>query len=115
MKSKPKVSKKKVVKKKQNTEQKRKAIQKNADAKGDYLLSVYFNEQAIETSGNTSFDAFDKVVMPKGVMIKTKVIVTLLHADKKAEQVFVPIQVKRMFGSRISKEIWAKRVESKLK
>lgn len=108
VKKKVKVKAKKVVSKSQK---RRLSILK---PKGDYLVSIYLNEQVFEGVGNTCLDALNAITIPNQ-LIKTKVILNMFHGEKKMEQVIIGMQLKRIIGSRVAKEIWAKRLEMKLK
>lgn len=105
--------KKKVVKAK-SKKQKSKATKAVKKVEGEYLISIYLNDQVFEGSGATCLDALSAVVIPPQ-MVKTKVVLQMFHADKKAEQVIVGMQLRRILNGRTAKEVWAKRIEQKLK
>ncbi len=90
----------------------REKIQKKVD--GEYLLTIYLNDQVFEAYGTTSLDAFRKMSIPQQ-LVKTKVVIQLLYKEKKAEQVIMGVQLKRILASHVAQEIWAKRVEMRLK
>lgn len=80
------------------------AIQKNAAS------AVFdFNNQQFKGRGPTILDALNAIQIPR-TMIKTRVILSVSDGGKSAQHIVTGMQMKRIVGGHLAKEIWAKRL-----
>lgn len=81
--------------------------------KSPYTATVSLNEQNFMGHGKSLLDALNAIVVPK-MMIKTKVVLFVAGPKKSIEQVIMGMQLRRILGGKVAKEIWAKRLESRM-
>lgn len=79
-----------------------------------YKAILKFNGEEYVTFGSTPLEAFTRLKVSQQ-MVKTKVLLILERDNLRAEQIFFSLQLRRFLMTRIAKEIWAKRMEVKLR
>lgn len=85
-------------------------------AKGAYCASFEVNGERYESHGDTAHEAVATLgsSLPS-MMFKTKAFMTLTRGKLTASFMIFPIQFRRIQGGRTAQEIWAKKLEAKLR
>ena len=77
-------------------------------------MSLDVNEAIFKSTGRTAIEAFQKLQLPSGA-IKTKAILTLTLGKLTSSKMFFAAEIRRLRISKVSMQIWAKRMEVTLK
>lgn len=109
-----KKSTKKVIKQaRANHKAPKKRVPATKKKEGEFLVTIYLNNEAFEGSGSTPLAAIEAIIIPRQT-VKTKVLLTMICGQKKMEQIIMGMQLWRILSGRTAREIWAKRIEQKL-
>ncbi len=81
--------------------------------KAKFVATAEVNDQVFVGKGETVFEAFSALQVPP-FLFKTRMTLRLESGKKQTEQIFFALQFRRFTNNKVSREIWAKRMESKL-
>lgn len=81
---------------------------------GKYQLTVHFNDTDYISAGASVVEAIKNISFPV-TMFKTKIMMYLSYGKQSSEQMIFPIQMRRMKMNKTAQQIWAKRLEMKLR
>lgn len=74
-----------------------------------YKLTLELGDKTYESTGTSIFEALKGLKKPEKIMHKA--VLTLEHDGQKAQQLFFPQRLKRLFFSPVFQEIQAKQLE----
>lgn len=87
-----------------------------AKTEGAYVASFHVNEQSYESRGETALEAVKTLgASLPAMMFKTKAFLKLAHSGKEASFMIFPIQFRRIQGGKTAQEIWAKKLEARMR
>lgn len=83
---------------------------------GAYVASFHVNDQVYTSHGDTALEAVKTLgnSLPT-MMFKTKAFLNLSYDGKEASFMIFPIQFRRIQGGKTAQEIWAKKLEARMR
>lgn len=92
----------------------RKAPAPKAPIGDTFKATLEFNGLTHTVLGASAMEAFRAFALKPG-LLKTKAILRLEVDGMRSEQIFFSLQLRRFLFSSLAKEVWAKRMQMKLK
>ena len=78
--------------------------------KNNYKLTLEMVGKTYKTEAESIYDALGKLEMTWN-NIKSKGVIKIVKGKKSVEQLFYVVQLKRIFGNKLTRRLWAKRLE----